>query len=299
MIIAAGAAYALLMTFVPFARGVPRLPIPLLTFGVMLLLYCLTAIPDSVRRWLFYPLLALSYWELQFVVSTCTGRFRGPGLLQMEARLFGELPTLALQRALRTGPGVMWFEYAFAVMHALLFLIPVLLPLVILLTRGAARMRRATAALVLLSLAGYATYVLFPLTPPWMVSIEGSVEGLGDVPRLTLRALSRILPEGMVRSFSPSPRGAMPSLHTAVPVLMLLVSLREYGRRAWWLLLPVLVICFEIVYGGEHYVTDVAAGIVFALVSYLLTYRVLLPDNRLGGDRMCGARGAERGRCRG
>jgi len=76
-----------------------------------------------------------------------------------------------------------------------------------------------------------------------------------------------------VGNFSMSPRAAMPSLHAAVPMLMTLVLIRETGfRRSFWTLFVLLGISFEILYGGEHYATDVVVGYIYALAAFLAVY---------------------------
>lgn len=139
-------------------------------------------------------------------------------------------------------------------------------------------MKRATVAMTLISLAGYATYVLFPLTPPWMASLENTIP---HVERITIRALGEIAPGGIISTFSPSPRGAMPSLHAGVPILVLMIALREFRWKAIWFALIVGGICFEIAYGAEHYIVDIAAGLLYAIVCYLVVYKWLIPDRRL------------------
>lgn len=280
MIMVFFAVYTGVLLVVPFARLVPRLPIPLLSFLLCYLLYRWKVLPRMLRPWLFYLVLVLSYWELQFVVNTYFTVCHGAGVIEMERSLFGGLPTVWLQRQLHPGPELAWFDYVFAAFHASLFVIPLAFPLALLLRRGPERMQRSTVALTFISLAGYATYVLFPLTPPWMASLERMIP---EVHRITVTALGEMVPGGIISAFSPSPRGAMPSLHAGVPLLMLMMALREFGWRASWLAIIVLGIWFEIIYGAEHYVMDVAAGTGYAVISYIVVYRWIFPDRKLGG----------------
>ncbi len=136
-------------------------------------------------------------------------------------------------------------------------------------------MKRATVAITLLTLAGYATYVLFPLTPPWMASLENAIP---HVERITIRALGELAPGGIISAFSPSPRGAMPSLHAGVPILIMIMAFKEFGWKAWWISILVIGICFEIIYGAEHYIIDIVAGLIYAVVSYIIVFRLLLSE---------------------
>jgi hypothetical protein len=269
--------FTAIMLIVPLSRLVPRIPVPLASFVLCYFLYRWKAFPSVLRPWIFYLLLMISYWQLQFVVSSHFQEFHGAGIIAFERSLFGELPTVWLQEHLYRGV-IAWYDYIFAVFHSSLFFIPIAFPLILLLRKGEERMKRATVAMTLISLAGYATYVLFPLTPPWMASLENMIP---HVERITIRALGEIAPGGIISSFSPSPRGAMPSLHAGVPTLVMLIAFREFRWKAWWFSIIVAGICFEIAYGAEHYIIDIIAGILYAVVSYLVVYKWLIPDRRL------------------
>jgi membrane-associated phospholipid phosphatase len=279
--------YTAILLVVPLARLVPRLPVPLGTFILCYMLYRWKKIPGCLRPWIFYLILVLSYWQLQFVVSTQFQEFHGAGIITFEKSIFGCLPTIWLQEHLYNGCRS-WFEYIFALFHASLFFIPIAFPLIMQLRKGVERMKRVTVALTLITLAGYATYVLFPLTPPWMASLENMIP---HVERITIRALGELAPGGIISAFSPSPRGAMPSLHAGVPLLVLMMAFREFGWRAWWFTIVAAGICFEIVYGAEHYLVDVVAGFIYAILAYMVVYRILIPDSRLGDGSEGGTRG--------
>jgi len=269
--------YTAILLIVPLVRLVPRIPVPMFSFILCFLLYKWKKLPGVFRPWIFYPLLVLSYWQLQFVVSSNFQEFHGAGIIDFETRLFGGLPVVWLQEHLYHG-GLSWYDYIFAVFHSSLFFIPIIFPFILIFRKGVERMKRATVAITLISLAGYATYVLFPLTPPWMASIENMIP---HVERITIRALGELAPGGIISAFSPSPRGAMPSLHAGVPILILMIAFREFRWKALWFAIVVAGICFEISYGAEHYIIDIAAGLLYAVISYTVVYKWLIPDSRL------------------
>ena len=279
--------YTITLLVVPLARLVPRIPVPIGSFLLIYFLYRWKKVPDVLRPWIFYLLLVLSYWQLQFVVSSSFQDCHGAGIIALERKIFGTLPVVWLQERLYTGSRS-WYEYVFALFHASLFFIPIVFPLLMQLRKGVERMKRVTVAIVLISLSGYLTYVLFPLTPPWMASLENMIP---EVERITIRALGEMAPGGIISAFSPSPRGAMPSMHAGVPLLILMMAFREFGRKAWWFSIVVAGICFEIAYGAEHYIIDIAAGFVYAIVVYVVVYRFLIPDCALSGDAASGRGG--------
>jgi hypothetical protein len=263
-------AYVAVMGAVPFLRLVPRFPVLVPIWIVFALLYRWQRLPRWSPMLLSFAFLGLCYWGLRFVVSTWTGAFNGMNVAVFEERLFGVLPPVWLQQKLGCAGDTRWFDYMFAGLHASFFMIPILTPFLAFRKAGDVAMRRAVTAFALLTTVGYATYVLWPLTPPWMQAIEGGVPHLD---RCMFRALTDFMPAFLVGNFSMSPRAAMPSLHAAVPMLMTLVLMRELGfRRSAWTLFVLLGISFEILYGGEHYATDVVVGYIYALAAFLAVY---------------------------
>jgi membrane-associated phospholipid phosphatase len=73
-----------------------------------------------------------------------------------------------------------------------------------------------------------------------------------------------LLSEGQLAS---NPVAAMPSLHTAFATIIALFLARRFHRRWRWLFgLYPAAMGLALVYLGEHYVVDVVAGVVYALV---------------------------------
>jgi membrane-associated phospholipid phosphatase len=65
-----------------------------------------------------------------------------------------------------------------------------------------------------------------------------------------------------------NPVAAMPSLHGAIPLMLLLFAWPLVRRRTRILLgVYVVAMLLTLVYGGEHYVTDILLGYVYAAVS--------------------------------
>ena len=114
---------------------------------------------------------------------------------------------------------------------------------------------------------GLVVYVVHPLAPPWWAARQGVLDS--DVTRITGRGiddlglhLSRVL-EGPVSNQV----AAMPSLHaaTAVLVSLVLADRATSQRGLWWHLYPVTM-SLALVYFAEHYVVDLVAGTVLAVV---------------------------------
>ncbi|NPA31294.1 MAG: inositol phosphorylceramide synthase [Chloroflexi bacterium] len=117
--------------------------------------------------------------------------------------------------------------------------------------------------IVLLSLAGFVTYLLFPAAPPWWATYFGHLRGAQAVqsdppPRLMLTA--------------PNPVAAMPSLHMAYPTFQALFVTFVLGKKGWWIWIFPLGVGFAILYLGHHYFVDLLAGIAYASAIFLVLY---------------------------
>ncbi|MHA3702307.1 phosphatase PAP2 family protein [Jatrophihabitans sp. YIM 134969] len=192
--------------------------------------------------------------------------------------IFGVVPTVWIQEHL-LDPGVPhWYDAVATLVYTTHFLATPVVAVVLWLRSRQVWLQFITRVIGLAA-AGVVTYVLFPAAPPWYASEQGVI---GPVLRATSRGwlwlhvdkAGNLLQEGQVAS---NPVAAMPSLHTAYAtvislfVLMLLGrSARPWVRRARWLVLlyPVLM-GLSLVYLGEHYVVDLAAGVVYALGVHL------------------------------
>ena len=116
-------------------------------------------------------------------------------------------------------------------------------------------------ALTLLTLA---TYALFPAAPPWMAGLNGYLPEVARVVSTTLEATG----VGTIRSAVQRGEAyanavaAIPSLHSGVPMMVLLFSWPLVGVRTRALLVAyVLAMTFTLAYGGEHYVVDAVVGL--------------------------------------
>jgi hypothetical protein len=189
----------------------------------------------------------------------------------VDAFLFGgAVPTVWLQGHLHEAGRVQWFEVAAFLVYVSHFFVTPLLAAV-LWVRDRWRFRRFAAALALLTLLGCVTFVAFPAAPPWMASERGLI---GPTTRLIPQLWTWIgvgSETGLVGTGYryANEVAAVPSLHAA---LALLVALAVWPRR-WWARILVaaypLAMALAIVYTGEHYVSDVLLGWLYAVASFL------------------------------
>jgi membrane-associated phospholipid phosphatase len=130
--------------------------------------------------------------------------------------------------------------------------------------------RRFLASFLTLTLVTLTTYVLYPAAPPWMAALNGRLPEIDRVVQATLDVLgghtvNTAFEKGAAYS---NPVAAMPSLHAAIPALIVLFfwgSARRTVRVA--LAAYALAMGVTLVYSGEHYVVDVLLGWLYAAIA--------------------------------
>ncbi|RZU32199.1 phosphatase PAP2 family protein [Blastococcus saxobsidens] len=181
----------------------------------------------------------------------------------------GVLPTVWLQEHVQAE----WWKAVATLVYSSHFVVtPVVLA--VLWVRNRERWARCARLVVALSVAGLATYVLYPAAPPWLAAKEEVIE---PVARITSSGWAVLgLPkagvlldhgQGQVNLVA-----AVPSLHTAFAVLMCAVLLPM--ARWWWqrvvLVAYAVTMPLVLVWGGEHYVVDTLLGAAYAVGVVLL-----------------------------
>jgi membrane-associated phospholipid phosphatase len=172
----------------------------------------------------------------------------------------GRLPNVRLQRGLagfrRVGTLNRFLTWA----HWLWFLEPYV-ALTFILVRHPDRFPRAARRLAAVFDIGCAVYFAVPTAPPWWASEQG--ETGEEVRRIMVEVGEDTWKSAwpaMYGALGGNPWAAMPSLHFATSAVVAM-SLAETGRTAgvagWGYS---LTLGFALVYLGEHYVTDLAAG---------------------------------------
>ena len=124
------------------------------------------------------------------------------------------------------------------------------------------------------NLAGYATYLLWPVAPPWYVAAHGlgPVEANAVASPAALARWDAVVGVPYFAGFyghSSDVLGAMPSMHCAYPMLLLGFALELRRPRLVAALVAFeLLMCFSAVYLQHHYVSDVIVGVAYAALGY-------------------------------
>jgi membrane-associated phospholipid phosphatase len=276
LVFGAPAAYVVALTIVTLSWGLPVARDQLFFWLV------LGIAAFSVPAWRSWGGLALE-WLPFFALLVAYDRLRGavaidqPGQAHVDAQLAfdkalggGEVPTVWLQQHLWHAGHPRWYDYGvWAVYMTHFFAVWVTAAVIWRVARE--RFRRYAATAVLLSLSAFATYWAFPAQPPWLTGES-----------IKMASVDRVVPEvwgqlgvGTAQSLYENrdfvnPVAAMPSLHAAFP-LMLLLFFWSAGRWVRLVLgLYTLAMAFALVYGGEHFVMDIVAGWAMAIAVHFV-----------------------------
>lgn len=228
-------------------------------------------------EWLpFFALLVL-YDKLRGAVSVAPDAAHV--LPQLDADRFlagGALPTVWLQERLWDAAHLHWWDVAIFAVYLTHFL-AVWVVAALLWRASRERFRRYVALVLLVTLGAFLTYWLFPAQPPWMAAGD---HGMGPVTRIVPEVWDRLGVTTMQSVYEDGSLvnmvAAMPSLHAAYPMMLLLFFWPAGGWARLGLGAYTLAMGFALVYGGEHFVTDVLAGWLLALAAWALL-RVLWP----------------------
>ena len=276
LVIAAPAAYVVALALVIVSWGLPLARDQLfLWLGLGLAAFSVTAWRGwgrMVLEWLPFFGLLVAYDYLRGAVSVAPSQAHVLPQIDVDKALGGGVvPTVWLQRHLWHPDYLHWYDYgAWGVYMTHFFAVWITAALVWRFARH--RFRRYAVLTVLLTLAAFLTYWAYPAQPPWMVASLAPVDRI--VPEvwghLGVHTVESVYGNGgLVNTVA-----AMPSLHAAYPVMLLLFFWGAGWPVRVGLGLYALAMGFALVYGGEHFVTDILvgwamAGAAFALVALM------------------------------
>lgn len=214
------------------------------------------------------------------LVPTITDRAHVNELIDEDRFLFGgQVPTVWLQQHFHDVGVVHWWDALALPVYFSHFFVSLGLA-VVLWAISYPVYRRYVWTLVTLSLVTVVTHALYPAAPPWMAGLpaNGYLPPVDRVVSSTMRLLgghtvNSAVERGEIYS---NQVAAVPSLHGAIPLMLLLFFWPLVRRRARVLLGGyVLAMAVTLVYSGEHYVVDLLAGYLYAAACVIGVRRVL------------------------
>ncbi len=247
-----------------------------------------------LRDWLPFIALLLAYQMMRGIADDVGFPLHAADLAVADRIIsLGIFPTQVLQDALHPETGPDLLAMLATVVYMLHFVLPLATGFVLWAWRRTAYYD-FVAGLVLLSVAGFISYMLLPAAPPWYVANEGMLNGPDGSPVIaylkpdafeTLATAmgfnGRYLYSLAFDHVNPNLVAAFPSLHVGYPFLTFLFLRRAFGRPGWLALGYAALVAFSVVYTGDHWLLDVIAGAAYAYVAYYAV--VHLPSRvRLG-----------------
>lgn len=221
-----------------------------------------------LKRFVPFVVLLLVYESFRGLVPQLNTRVNYMFMVAADKLIFfGHLPTKLLQDLWWHGQ-VTWYDFVFYGAYTLHFVLPFALAVLVWKVHEKQYWNVITAFL-LVSFAGFLTFLAFPAAPPWMASDKGLIEPIYRVSSAVWAAFGVHDFPSVYNKISPNPVAAVPSLHAAYSMLFALY-LTILFKSKWRLLAWIypLLIWTGTVYMGEHYAIDAIIGVLYALGAY-------------------------------
>lgn len=216
------------------------------------------------RHWYPMALFTFLYEETGYLVHMIYPNWFDPWINKIELKLFGEYPTVWLQKIV----SIPLNEYMMLSYFSYYFLMPVL---------GIAlyfknRIKEFDQLLLVCAVAFYVSYLGFLFMP-----VEGPRHALSNLHNVELMGiLFTPLAQYMVNTYGLH-GGCMPSSHVAVALVVMIFAIR-YEKTIAWILTPLILSLFvATVYGRFHYFLDVVAGILVGFLALFICEKILIP----------------------
>jgi hypothetical protein len=230
-----------------------------------------------VRDWLpLYAVLAVYALLRGYASHVLWGPFSRPQVAFDSFIGGGQPPTVTLQRWLFRANDLRPWDYLAWLTYMSHFFTSFIVAGV-LWKRDHTRFKRFVALFVGLTFLGYVTYVLYPALPPWLAAETGHI---APITRIIPVVWNHVGIHQAAAVFTGNSQfdnniAAMPSLHAAYPMLLLLF----FWRRARPLVRAILVgyvlaMAFTLVYTGEHFVLDEVIGWSYAIITFVVGGRL-------------------------
>ena len=281
LLLAALASYAVILSILMIARGISVTP-ELVVVGFGLAALILGRGKLFLRDWIPFLALFFAYELMRGYADKFGLPIHVADVVSIERIIgLGGLPTTWLQGLFHSGP--VWTQANpvydnLATISVVFYFLHFPLPLAVGFLLWIHQRRfyyDYVAALILLSMAAFVTYLLLPVAPPWWAEQYGYVSGVLHLRDTGFQGLAHIFGFGnyfysySLYSISSNDVAAFPSLHAAYPFLGFLFARRAFGKAGYLMLAYTACIWFAIVYLGEHWVVDIIGGVVYASLAYL------------------------------
>jgi membrane-associated phospholipid phosphatase len=225
---------------------------------------------SDLRVWAVYILAFLLFAHLRTFADEIGTPTRFGYVIDLEKALFmGTVPTLWLQEHFYVLGKARVLEIYSMSIYLTYFFAPHLVALVLWLLNSS-RFRLYVVAILGTFYLSLAVSYLVPTAPPWLAGQTGD---LPHVFRILRDIMNQVSPGAYQRGYEiagSNDVAAMPSLHMAITFIIVFIAWRFHAVAGVVALLYAASMGFALVYLGEHYVVDLLAGLLAAIVVWKL-----------------------------
>jgi len=225
---------------------------------------------EMIKRFLPFVAIMLVYESFRSIADKLNTHVDYLLAPHFDRWLFGNLPTVYLQDWLWRGR-VSWYDYALYIPYLMHFILPLGLAVLVWQTREHWYWRVVWTYLAT-AFGAFLTFFLLPAAPPWLASQNNYIPHIERISSDVWAGLGIRNFPSFYNHITPNEVAAVPSLHAAWAVLLVIFVYKIYGR--WWALaasIYPLLIFVGTIYEGEHYAFDVLAGLAYAVAGYKIT----------------------------
>ncbi len=226
----------------------------------------------NFRVWAVYVLAFVLFVYLRALADETGNPARFGYVVTLEKTLFmGSVPTLWLQEHLYAAGKVGALEVSSLIVYSSYFLAPHLMALAVW-RLDPGRFRPYVLAILGTFFACLAVSYVVPTAPPWKAGLVGD---LPHVFRIIRDISGGVSPDGYRRAYEiagSNDVAAMPSLHMAIPLIIAFMAWRLHPVAGAAAFFYAAAMAFVLVYLGEHYVVDLLAGLLVAVVVWKLVW---------------------------
>ncbi len=272
MILVGSVLYLALIFGVMLWKGISIEP-EFVVFALLVIAIALGRGRTFIADWGPFLILFFAYEAMRGFAAK-TG-FAPHDLSGLERTVFGgTLPTLTLQHDFYRIETVSPQDVIAMFFYFMHFPLPILVGFVFWI-RSREHYRRFIAALLLMALLSFVTYLFFPSAPPWYQFQEGRVPDSQVVHKILNETVDKLWGNNYFVSplythLNPNQFAAFPSLHAAFPALAAVYAWSRYRPLAIGLILWTAAVLLSVVYLGEHYVVDALDGFIYVAVAALI-----------------------------
>jgi len=204
----------------------------------------------------FYPLIFTAYFygETGYYNNILFADLDGI-FVQLEESIFGLQPSIWFSAKFDS----FWFNELMFFSYFSYYLIVIGVPLIIYFTKGD-EFERLFFIVIFSFYFYYLIFVLFPVVGPqfYFPAEQAEIAHSGIFGKIVL----------FFQDAGETPTGAFPSSHVGLSWIILFASAKSNKKIFAIILLLALLICFSTVYIKAHYVVDVIAGLISAVIFY-------------------------------